>query len=70
MSIVVACKSVWQNMRDYQIIANNPCTHINAELLLVSEMVYTMRIILYPLVLVVNIEAAVSTEKCLICKYH
>jgi hypothetical protein len=34
--IVVACKQMWQIMRAYQTICNNPCPHINAELLLVS----------------------------------
>jgi hypothetical protein len=50
---------MWQNMRAYQTITNNPWAHINADLLLVSEMDYTMRILLYPLVLVVNIDDAV-----------
>jgi hypothetical protein len=36
ISVVVACKPMWQNMRVYQTIANNRCSHINAELLLVS----------------------------------
>jgi hypothetical protein len=27
---------MWQNLRAYQILANNPCPHINAEPLLVS----------------------------------
>jgi hypothetical protein len=27
---------MWQNMRAYQTITNNPCPHINAQLLLVS----------------------------------
>jgi hypothetical protein len=33
---MVACKPMWQNLRAYQTIANNPSPHINAELLLVS----------------------------------
>jgi hypothetical protein len=45
------------------------CPHINAELLLVSRMDYTMRILLCPLVLVENIDA-VPTETCLVCKEH
>jgi hypothetical protein len=43
-------------------ITNNPRQHINAELLLVSRMDYTMRILLCPLVSAVNIEDAVSTK--------
>jgi hypothetical protein len=61
---------MWRNMRTYQTIANNPCSHINAEQLVVSRMNYTMRIILCPLVLVVNTDDAVSTETCIICKEH
>jgi hypothetical protein len=40
----------------------------NAELLLMSRMDYIMTILLCPLVLVVNIDDALSTEMCLICK--
>jgi hypothetical protein len=57
-------------LRAYQITTNNSCPHINAELLLVSRMDYTVRILLCPLVLVVNINEAVRTETCLICKEH
>jgi hypothetical protein len=46
-------------MWPYQIITNTPSLHINAELLLVSRMDYTMRILLSPLVLVVNIDDVV-----------
>jgi hypothetical protein len=35
MSIAVVCKSMWQNMRAYQTITNNPCPYIIVELLLV-----------------------------------
>jgi hypothetical protein len=52
----------------YEIITKDPCPHINFELLLASKMDYTMRILFCPLVLVVNIDDAVSTETCLICK--
>jgi hypothetical protein len=55
-------------MRAYQAITSNPCTHINAELLLVSRMDYAMRTALCSLVLVVNIDDAVYTETSLICK--
>jgi hypothetical protein len=48
---------------------HNPCPNINAELLLLSSIGYTMRILLCPLVLVVNIDD-VSTEMCRICKEH
>jgi hypothetical protein len=50
---------MWQNMG---LPIYNPCPHINAELLLVPRVDYTMRILLCPLVLVVNIEDAISTE--------
>jgi uncharacterized membrane protein len=53
---------MWQNVRTSKTMTNNPCPHINAELLLVSRMDYIMRILLCPLVLVVNINDAVSTE--------
>jgi hypothetical protein len=53
---------MWQNKRAYHIITNNPCPHINAELLLVSRMGHTTRILLYPLVLVWNIDV-LATEK-------
>jgi hypothetical protein len=29
---------MWQNMQAYEIITNNPCPHINAELMLGSRM--------------------------------
>jgi hypothetical protein len=45
-------------------ITNNPCPHVNAELLLLSRTDYTVRILLCPLVLVVNVNDAVSTETC------
>jgi hypothetical protein len=60
---------MWLCMLAYHTITNNPCRHINAELLLVSRMDYTLRVLLYPLVLVVNIDD-VSTEMCRICKGH
>jgi hypothetical protein len=53
---------MWQNMLDYQIINNNPCPHINAEVPQVSTMDYTIRIFLLPLVLVVNNADAVSNS--------
>jgi hypothetical protein len=53
---------MWQNMRDYQTITNNPCPHINAELLLVSTLDYTIKILLCPLVLVVNTDDAATTR--------
>jgi hypothetical protein len=51
-------------------VTNNPCPYIDAELLLVSRIDYTMRILLCPLVLVVNIDDIVSTETYLIYKEH
>jgi hypothetical protein len=50
-------------------VTNNPCPYIIAQLLLVSRRDYTMRILLCPLVLVVNTDA-VSTETCIIRKEH
>jgi hypothetical protein len=61
--ISVACTPMQQNMRAYQTITNNHGPHINAELLLASRMYNTVRIALFPLVLVVNIY-----ETCLVCK--
>jgi hypothetical protein len=65
ISVVVACKPMWRNVRAYRTITNNPCPHINAELLLVSRMDYTMRVLLCPLVLVVNIHDAETTPASL-----
>jgi hypothetical protein len=60
-----------QNMWAYQTITDNPCPDINAELLLVvSRMDYTMRILLCPLVLIVNVDGAICSEMCLTCKEH
>jgi hypothetical protein len=67
---MVARKPMWRNMRAYYTITIKPCPHINAELLLVSRTDYTMRILDCPLVLVVNIDDAVSIETCHICKEH
>jgi hypothetical protein len=49
---------MWQNTQAYQTIIICPSQNINAELLLVSGMDYTMRILLYRLVFIVNIEDA------------
>jgi hypothetical protein len=54
--VVVAYKPVLQNMKAFQTVTSNPCQHINAELLLVSRMDYTMKILLCTLVLDVNID--------------
>jgi hypothetical protein len=48
-------------------VVNKPCPHINAELLVVSRIDCTMRILLCPLVLVVNIDD-VSSERCVVSK--
>jgi hypothetical protein len=61
---------MWQNIRAGLPITNNPCPHINAELLLASRMDYTIRILVCPVVLVVITDDAVSTGTCLICKEH
>jgi hypothetical protein len=68
--VVFACKPMWQNMRAYQNITKNPCLQINAEILLVSRMDYTMSIPLCPLVLVVNVDDTVSMKTCFTCKEH
>lgn len=52
---MVACKRICQNMRAYQTFTKNSYSHIDAELLLVSIMKYTIRIPLCPLVFIVNI---------------
>jgi hypothetical protein len=65
---VAACKPMWQNMWAYRTITKNPCPQINAELLLVFRMDCTMMILIYPLVLVMNIDDAIFTKTCLICK--
>lgn len=67
--VMFACKPMWQNMQAYKTIANNPCTHINAEMLLEFKMDYTMTILLCPLV-TVSTDEAVSTETHLVCKEH
>jgi hypothetical protein len=53
---------VWQNMLAYQTMTKDPSSHINSELRLVSRMDYTIKILLCPLVLVVNTDHAVSTK--------
>jgi hypothetical protein len=50
-------------MPAYKKITNNPCPHINNELLLVYRMDHTMRILLSLLVLVVNIDSGISTNR-------
>jgi hypothetical protein len=62
-SVVFTSKPMWPNIRVYKIIANNPCPRINDELLLVYRMGHTMRILLCPLVLVVNNDNSVSTNR-------
>jgi hypothetical protein len=57
-----SCKLVWQNMLAYQTMTKDPSPHINSEMRLVSRMEHTMKILLCPLVLVVNIDDAVSTK--------
>jgi hypothetical protein len=51
-------------------VTSDPHPHINAELLLMSRMDYTMRVLFFPLVLIVNIDDAVPIETCLICQEH
>jgi hypothetical protein len=69
---VVTCKPIRQNRLAYQKITNKPYTHThnNGELLLVFRMEYTLKILFCALVLVVNIDDAVSIEMCLISKEH
>jgi hypothetical protein len=56
-------------MRVYETIASNTCPNINAELLLMSILEYTMRAALFSLVLFVKIYD-VSTKTCLVWKEH
>jgi hypothetical protein len=48
----------------------NENERIDAKLLLVFRMDYIMRILLCPLVLVVNTDDAICTKTYLICKVH
>jgi hypothetical protein len=57
-------------MRAHQIISNSLYQRISVQLLLVSTMDYTMRILLFPLVLIVNIDYAASATTCLIYIEH
>jgi hypothetical protein len=59
---------MWENMRECKTIVNNPCLQITDKLQLLSRMDYTVKILLCPLVFVVNIDDAISTETSLICK--
>jgi hypothetical protein len=59
---------MWQIVRAYQTVTNNVHPHSNAVLLLVSGLDYTMRIVLYPLALFVNIDDTVFIETCLFRK--
>jgi hypothetical protein len=52
-------------MRAYLTITNNLCPRINAELLPVSRMDYSKRILLCPLELVVNTDDAETTPASL-----
>jgi hypothetical protein len=54
-------------MLAYQRVTSSTPAHINSQLLLVSSMEYTIRILLCLLMLVVNIDGG-CTETCLICK--
>jgi hypothetical protein len=47
-----------QIMWTYRTITNNPYAYFNAEMLLVSRMDCTVRVLLWPLVLVMNIDDA------------
>jgi hypothetical protein len=52
-------------MRAYQTITSNTCPNINAQMLLLSGLGYTMKIVNCPLVVVLKIYDAVSTKTCL-----
>jgi hypothetical protein len=54
-------------MLAYQRVTSSIPTHTNSQLLLVSSMDNAIRILLCPLMLVVNIDDG-CTETCLICK--
>jgi hypothetical protein len=60
ISVVVACKSMRQDMRAYQTVTNNPCPHIDAELLLLSTW-YSCRYIPQ-----INVSGYVDTFSCLV----
>jgi hypothetical protein len=70
ISVVVYCKPTWQNLRACQTITNNTCPDVYAELLLVSRLEYTIRIVLYTLVVSVEIFNAVATKTCLVSKEY
>jgi hypothetical protein len=53
-------------MRAYLTVINTARPNINAELFLASRLEYTIRKVLCPLVVVVKIRDAVSTQTCLI----
>jgi hypothetical protein len=55
-------------MQVYQIITNNTCPNIDAELMLVSRLDYTVWIFLCPQVIVVKIDEAISIKTSLTCK--
>jgi hypothetical protein len=55
-------------MQAHQIITDNPCPQIKSELLMVSGIDYTMRILPCPLGMVVNIDDADTTETSLLWK--
>jgi hypothetical protein len=66
---VVPCQHLWKNTRAYQNITNNAYSHINAELLLISGLNDSTRILLCPQV-IVKIHYIIPYEACLICKQH
>jgi hypothetical protein len=59
---VVAYEVTWQNMRADQAITNIIFRNINAELLLMSRLQETMRIVLWPLALAAKMYDATSEK--------
>jgi hypothetical protein len=57
-------------MLAYQTFTSSPSPHIYAELLLVSRINYTLKILFCLLVMVVDIDNAACTETRLFCKEH
>jgi hypothetical protein len=55
-----------QNIRAYQTITTNAGSDITAQLLLVSRLEHTMRIVVCPLVVAVKIYDDVSAKTCLV----
>jgi hypothetical protein len=60
---------LWQNIKIYQNI-NIACPQFNAEMLLMSTLNNSMKIFLFPEVIILKIHYAIPDESCFTCKYH